>query len=213
MGPHYGRLGRGVSSATVDDTPWIARAHGREVTYQTNLVEPPEIADAIHTLAEQVVEDIRREERACQRVFLKVRFAPFFTTNRVRKLAEPTFDAEVIADTALDLLRRPRGRPADPAARGAGEMVPPEGGYVDPRTHRTGRSERQGGRHRTAATTDVQVPAARPCSAVGQRRRRPIAQAVSSWREDSWSLRSTEDTCVSTVFTEMNSSLATSLYW
>ena len=29
-GPHYGRLGRGVSSAVVDDTPWVARAHGRE---------------------------------------------------------------------------------------------------------------------------------------------------------------------------------------
>ena len=47
----------------------------------------------------------------------------------------------------------------------------------------------------------------------GQRRRRPIAQAVSSCREDSCSLRSTEETCVSTVLTEMNSSLATSLYW
>ena len=46
-----------------------------------------------------------------------------------------------------------------------------------------------------------------------QSRRRPIAHAVSSWREDSCSLRSTEETCVSTVLTEMNSSLATSLYW
>jgi DNA polymerase-4 len=137
MGPHYGRLGRGVSSATVDDTPWVARAHGREVTYQTNLVDPPEIAAAIHTLAEQVVEDIRGEERACQRVFLKVRFAPFFTTNRVRKLAEPTFDAEVIAATALELLI---GLDDDRPIRLLGvraEMVPPEGGYVDPRT--TGR--------------------------------------------------------------------------
>ena len=33
-----------------------------------------------------------------------------------------------------------------------------------------------------------------------------MAHAVSSWREDSWSLRSTDDTWVSTVFTEMNSS-------
>jgi DNA polymerase-4 len=137
MGVHYGRLGRGVSSATVDDTPWIARAHGRETTYQTNLVEASEIADAIGLLAAQVVEDIRREDRACQRVFLKVRFAPFFTTNRVRKLAEPTFDAEVIGQTALDLLA---GLEDDRPIRLLGvraEMVPPEGGYIDPRT--TGR--------------------------------------------------------------------------
>ena len=40
-----------------------------------------------------------------------------------------------------------------------------------------------------------------------------MAQAVSSWRELSWSLRSTELTWVSTVLTEMKSSLATSLYW
>jgi DNA polymerase-4 len=137
MGPHYGRLGRGVSSATVDDTPWISRAHGREVTYQTNLVEPQAISDAVHALAEQVVHDIRREERACQRVFLKVRFAPFFTTNRVRKLSEPTFDADVIAATALDLLAALEDDRPIRLLGVRAEMVPPEGGYVDPRT--TGR--------------------------------------------------------------------------
>ena len=137
MGPHYGRLGRGVSSATVDDTPWIARAHGREVTYQTNLVEAQAIADAVHALAAQVVHDIRREERACQRVFLKVRFAPFFTTNRVRKLSEPTFDADVIAATALDLLAALEDDRPIRLLGVRAEMVPPDGGYVDPRT--TGR--------------------------------------------------------------------------
>ncbi|SDP34047.1 DNA polymerase-4 [Pedococcus dokdonensis] len=146
MGPHYGRLGRGVSSATVDDTPWIARAHGRETTYQTNLVEPDEVAEAIRSLAGQVVEDLRREGRACQRVFLKVRFAPFFTTNRVRKLGEPTFDPQVIATTALDLLT---GLADDRPIRLLGvraEMVPPEGGYVDPRTSgRGGPSARSAG--------------------------------------------------------------------
>jgi len=43
-----------------------------------------------------------------------------------------------------------------------------------------------------------------------QSRRRAAAQRVSSCREDSWSLRSTADTCVSTVLIEMNSSEATS---
>ena len=42
--------------------------------------------------------------------------------------------------------------------------------------------------------------------------RRSVAQRVSSWRFDSWSLRSTDDTCVSTVFTEMSSWRAISLY-
>jgi DNA polymerase-4 len=134
-GPHLGRLGRGVSSNVVDDTPWVARAHGRETTYQQNLVTPEELDSAVRTLARQVVLDIHAEERACARVHLKVRFAPFFTVNRSRKLAEPTFDADLIADTALDLFRLLEDdRPVRLLGLRA-EMVPPEGGYDPPRTH------------------------------------------------------------------------------
>ncbi len=134
-GPHIGRLGRGAGSATVDDTPWVARAHGRETTYQENLTTPDQVTTAVHLLAEQVVADIRAEDRACARVHLKVRFAPFFTFTRVRKLAEPTIDPAAIADTALDLLR---GLEDDRPIRLLGvraEMVPPPGGYEPPRTH------------------------------------------------------------------------------
>jgi DNA polymerase IV len=137
MGPHYGRLGRGVSSARVDDTPRVARTHGREMTYQADLVDPEEVSTAIRSLSEQVVEDITREGRACARVHLKVRFAPFFTTTRIRKLVDPTFDPDLIAATALDLLT---GLADERPIRLLGvraEMVPPEGGYRDPRT--TGR--------------------------------------------------------------------------
>jgi DNA polymerase-4 len=129
MGPHFGRLGRGVSSAHVDDTPWVARAHGRETTYQRNLTEPDEIAAAIRTLADQVVEDIRREDRACMRVHLKVRFAPFFTFTRIRKLAEPTFDAATIAATALELLHKLEDDRPIRLLGVRAEMVEPEGGY------------------------------------------------------------------------------------
>jgi DNA polymerase IV len=134
-GPHIGRLGRGVSSAVVDDTPWVARAHGRETTYQHNLTTEDEVAAAIRTLSEQVVEDIRGEGRACMRVHLKVRFAPFFTFNRSRKLAEPTFDSAVIAAAALDLLRLLEDERPIRLLGVRAEMVAPEGGYDAPRTH------------------------------------------------------------------------------
>jgi DNA polymerase-4 len=134
-GPHFGRLGRGVSSATVDDTPWVARAHGRETTYQRNLTSRKEIEAAMRALADQVVEDIRREGRECARVHLKVRFAPFFTVTRVRKLPEPTYDAAVIADTALELLDKlDDDRPIRLLGVRA-EMVPPADGYDPPRPH------------------------------------------------------------------------------
>lgn len=105
-GPHIGQLGRGDGSAVVDAAPRIPHAHGRETTYQRNLTTSGEIAAALRVLAEQVVADIQREGRPCVRVHLKVRFAPFFTVSRIRKLPEPTYDAAVIASTALDLLHK-----------------------------------------------------------------------------------------------------------
>ena len=132
MGPHYARLGRGGGATRVDPTPWVPRAHGRETTYQHDLVERGEVVAAVHALAEQVVEDLRTEGRPCLRVHLKVRFAPFFTTNRSRKLPEATYDAGTIARTSLELLDAlDDGRPIRLLGV-RGEMVPPEGGYEAP---------------------------------------------------------------------------------
>jgi DNA polymerase IV len=127
-GAHVGRLGRGGGRAWPDDTPWIPRAHGHETTYQRDL-DPAEVPDALRVLAEQVVADLRREERAAMRVHLKVRVKPFFTFTKVRKLAEPTYDAEVVAATAHELyLALGDDRPVRLLGV-RGEMVPPEGGY------------------------------------------------------------------------------------
>jgi DNA polymerase-4 len=128
-GPAIARLGRGGGSATVDDTPWVPRAHGRETTYQRDLTTAAEVSEALSVLAGQVVADIRQEGRPCARVHLKVRFVPFFTVNRSRKLAEPTFDPAVVAGTARELLA---GLQDDRPIRLLGvraEMVPPPGGY------------------------------------------------------------------------------------
>ena len=129
IGPHLRRLGRGISSARVDDTPYVPRARGRETTYQRDLGTADEVAAALRTLAEQVIVDIRGEGRPCARVHLKVRFAPFFTYHRIRKLAEPTFDAEVIAATAQALLAGLEDQRPIRLLGVRAEMVEPEGGY------------------------------------------------------------------------------------
>jgi DNA polymerase-4 len=129
MGLHYAALGRGAGDTTVDDTPWVPRAHGRETTYQQDLVGREQLETALRELAEQVVTDLEREGRPCQRVHLKVRFAPFFTVQRSRKLPEPTLDPGVVAAAAAALLD---GLGDDRPVRLLGirgEMVPPEGGY------------------------------------------------------------------------------------
>lgn len=128
-GPHLGRLGRGGGRAWPDDTPWVARAHGRETTYQADLTTATDVLAALRDLAARVVDDVRKEERAVQRVHLKIRFAPFFTITKVRKLKEPTYDVDVIARTAYELyLALDDPRPVRLLGV-RGEMVPPEGGY------------------------------------------------------------------------------------
>jgi len=56
-----------------------------------------------------------------------------------------------------------------------------------------------------------QLAAARAAARGAQARRRSVAHRASWWRVDSCSFRSTEETWVSTVLTEMNSSRAISL--
>ncbi len=128
-GQQLSRLGRGEGRSQPDDTPWVPRAHGRETTYQTDLVGSDEVARALRELAERVVADLRVEGRPAARVHLKARFKPFFTFTKVRKLAEPTYEATVIAETALQLfLALGDDRPVRLLGVRA-EMVPPDGGY------------------------------------------------------------------------------------
>ncbi len=129
MGPWYHRLGRGVDTSPVDATPWVARAHGREETFQEDLDDWAEIEAAVRRITRRVVEDIDREERPAFRVGLKLRYRPFITISRSHKLPAPTFDPDVLADAAAALLDRVE---KDRPVRLLGvrlEMVPPEGGY------------------------------------------------------------------------------------
>jgi DNA polymerase-4 len=128
MGPWFHRLGRGVDTSVVDATPWVARAHGREETYQRDL-SWEEVPGAVRELAARVVEDIDREGRPAMRVHLKVRYRNFFTLTRSRKLPEPTNDPQLLGDVAVALLDKVE---PDKPVRLLGvryEMVPPEGGY------------------------------------------------------------------------------------
>jgi DNA polymerase-4 len=103
MGPWYRDLGHGRGSAVVDDTPWVARGHSRETTYQRNLTTPEQVEAALRELVGQVHADTEAEDRPVVRVGLKVRYAPFFTQNRSRKLAAPTRSLEELTAAVLAL--------------------------------------------------------------------------------------------------------------
>jgi DNA polymerase-4 len=102
MGPWYAELGRGDGARTVDDTPWVARAHSREDTFQQDLTEPDQVVAAVTDLTTRVLEDVAAEGRPVTGLTLKIRYAPFETTTRARKIPV-TSDGDEILARALDI--------------------------------------------------------------------------------------------------------------
>jgi DNA polymerase IV len=110
MGGWYRQLGRGEGASEVDDTPWVARGHSRETTFQQDLTDRAEVEQAVRDLARQVMQDVAAEGRPVMRVTLKVRYAPFFTKSYGRKI--PTTERlEDVEATALDLVSKVEDRP------------------------------------------------------------------------------------------------------
>ncbi|KRA25880.1 DNA polymerase IV [Microbacterium sp. Root61] len=105
MGPWFRQLGRGDGSTVVDDTPWVARGHGRETTFQQDVSDRGEIERAARVLLTQVLDEVVAEGRPVVGVGLKVRYAPFLTKTLVHKIA-PTFDRETVAAEMMKLVAR-----------------------------------------------------------------------------------------------------------
>ncbi|MFJ2542130.1 DNA polymerase IV [Microbacterium sp. NPDC087589] len=103
MGVWYHGLGSGLGPAVVDSTPWVARSHSRETTFQENLTTTAEVQSALVELAGQAFDDCAAEGRPVVRVHLKVRYAPFETKTFGRKLPEPTTERSDVVDAALAL--------------------------------------------------------------------------------------------------------------
>jgi nucleotidyltransferase/DNA polymerase involved in DNA repair len=103
-GPWLVLLGRGRGDAEVDPTPYVARSHGREVTFQQNIKEWVQVGEEVARLARQVADEVT--ERTVARVVVKVRFAPFVTVTHGVALTGSIEDA---ARAALGLFTP--GRP------------------------------------------------------------------------------------------------------
>lgn len=105
MGLWYRELGQGGGSAIVDDTPWVARGHSRETTYQTDLADRAEIEQAALTLLEQVLDDVADDGRPVIGLGLKVRYAPFTTKTFTKRIPE-TADRDLVIAKARELIAR-----------------------------------------------------------------------------------------------------------
>ncbi len=109
-GPWLVLLARGHGESAVDDTPYLARSHGREVTFQENIADWPRVVEEITRLAGVVAGELAGGQRPAVRVVVKVRYAPFITETHGHPLAAPTVDSAAISQAALAALDRFTGR-------------------------------------------------------------------------------------------------------
>lgn len=100
-GPWLVLIARGLGESEVSADPYLARSHGREVTYQQDVQEWGRVRQEVARLAREVAAEIAAEGRSAARVVVKVRYAPFTTRTHGRGLAVPTTEAARLERAAL----------------------------------------------------------------------------------------------------------------
>jgi DNA polymerase IV len=110
IGPWLVQVARGLDDSPVDSAPYLARSHGREITYQADLTGWGQVRSEVARLARQVAAEIGTGDRPAARVVVKVRYAPFRTETHSRAMPEPGTGAAAIEQAALQALDRFTGR-------------------------------------------------------------------------------------------------------
>ncbi len=109
-GPWLVLLARGRGDADVDDSPYVARGHGKEETFQQNIADWARVQAEVSRIARLLSVDLESEPRPAVRLVVKVRYAPFITETHGVTLGSPSSDASVIEQAALEALSRFDGR-------------------------------------------------------------------------------------------------------
>lgn len=110
IGPWLVQTARGLDPSTVTATPYRARGHSREVTFQQDITDWERVSGEVSRIARLVADEISAEQRPAARVVVKVRFVPFTTKTRSHKLAAASCDPAAIEDAALTALGKFTGR-------------------------------------------------------------------------------------------------------
>ena len=97
-------LAKGGGDAEVSAEPWVPRSRSHVVTFPRDLTDRAEMDSAVTQLVQQALDDVRASKRTVTRVAVTVRTATFYTRTKIRKLAAPTTDADVIVGAALRVL-------------------------------------------------------------------------------------------------------------
>ena len=97
-------LAKGGGDTEVSAQPWAPRSRSHVVTFARDLTDRSEMDQAVTDLARRTLDDVVTEARVVARVAVTVRTATFYTRTKIRKLAEPSTDPDVIVTAALQIL-------------------------------------------------------------------------------------------------------------
>jgi DNA polymerase-4 len=97
-------LANGGGDDTVTSEPWVPRSRSHVVTFPRDLTDRSEMDSAVTELATRGLREVVAEERIVTRVAVTVRTNTFYTRTKIRKLDQPTTDADTIVAAALRVL-------------------------------------------------------------------------------------------------------------
>ena len=97
-------LAKGGGDSTVSAEPWIPRSRSHVLTFPRDLTERAEMDGAVVDLARQALADVVAQSRIVTRVAVTVRTNTFYTRTKIRKLDQPSVDADEICAAALRVL-------------------------------------------------------------------------------------------------------------
>jgi DNA polymerase-4 len=104
MGGHLHGLAQGYDSRSVEGGREMVSI-GHEETFERDIGTRAEIANHLLRQADKVARRLRRRELRARTVVLKIKFADFQLVTRRKTLSDPSSNAQIIADTATDLLK------------------------------------------------------------------------------------------------------------
>src|SRR5690348_9767195 len=137
-GPWLVLLACGRGDSEVDSSPYVAKAHGREETFQRNIPDWPQVEAEVARIAGLLAADLVSEPRPAVRVVVKVRYAPFVTETHGVTLEVPSSEASVVAAAAAQALGRFTGRRPVRLLGVRAEFVPGGARLQRPRPERAG---------------------------------------------------------------------------
>jgi DNA polymerase IV len=97
-------LANGGGDDTVSAEPWVPRSRSHVVTFPQDLTDRDEMDLAVTELARRALSEVVAASRIVTRVAVTVRTATFYTRTKIRKLDEPTTDADAVIAAALRVL-------------------------------------------------------------------------------------------------------------